>query len=216
MLTILKQKLHLLEYGPNVNPSAFSLDQLTQIKQSIDLTFLKNELDSSVFGLLCKESNNKISVKAYNIDQNIKEISYPIWKKEINDNQAFLIAVPEPYGVNVIFSCKQGEITNYAMIDSNGQRYLLSNTIDQFLLQESTNLEDCSQTWLKPILDCLESDNKLKKSYIYESHNYSTIISCTKISRSLEKSMVHHDDQTRLDSLALLCENPKTTECIIG
>lgn len=62
------------------------------------------------------------------------------------------------------------------------------------------------------------------------------MITCTKICRSLgllanqqdktclfgnvdavvlEKSIVHFDEQVRLDSLALICENPKTTESIL-
>lgn len=70
----------------------------------------------------------------------------------------------------------------------------------------------------------------------------STLISCTKFSRSLnsnvavnnsavdsqdrflygnisvtilEKSIINNDDQVRLDSFALLCDNPKTTEAIL-
>ncbi|CAF0722657.1 unnamed protein product [Brachionus calyciflorus] len=118
--------------------------------------------------------------------------------------------------------------------------------------QETKDLDEWAHMWWNPILKCLESENKLRKSYTYEyvlprvmkqypdgishcqklTNNYSTIISCTKVSRSLgllnqsqgvfgnvnvdvlEKAMVHHDEQTRLDSLALLCENPKTTESV--
>ncbi|CAF0930077.1 unnamed protein product [Brachionus calyciflorus] len=143
-------------FSLNSDNKQLNLSSLRMIDLNvIDLIFLKNESDSSVLGLLCKEPNNKILVKAYNIDQNIKEISNPIWKKEINDNQAFLIAVPEPYGGIIVVGSQsinyfnltsnnatikspsflvQGEITNYAMIDSNGQRYLLSNTIGQLFL----------------------------------------------------------------------------------
>ena len=32
----------------------------------------------------------------------------------------------------------------------------------------------------------------------------------------LERSIIYHDEQIRLDSLALICENPKTTEPILS
>ena len=77
-----------------------------------------------------------------------------IWHKDINDNQAFIIPVPEPnggvlvIGTQSILYCnkndaclqksphflKYGEINNYCMIDSNGQRFLLSNTIGHLYL----------------------------------------------------------------------------------
>ncbi|RNA06826.1 Thyroid adenoma-associated, partial [Brachionus plicatilis] len=121
--------------------------------------------------------------------------------------------------------------------------------------ENSCDLDHWASQWWKPVFNCLESDNKIRKSYIYEylllrvmklypdgihycqklSKNFSTIISCTKVTRTLghlnmnsagknlfgnldavilEKALVHNDQQTRLDSLALLCENPKTTEPI--
>lgn len=74
--------------------------------------------------------------------------------------------------------------------------------------------------------------------------NSMTIISCTKVSRTinstgslqnlnsnensekflygnieasvLEESIIHNDDQVRLDSFSLICDNPKTTEAILN
>lgn len=58
----------------------------------IDLIFLKNDSDYPNLALICKEPNNKLIAKVYALDQNCKEINNPVWKKEINDNQAFLIS----------------------------------------------------------------------------------------------------------------------------
>ena len=58
----------------------------------IDIVFLKNNDDTQILSLLCKEPNNRLILKAYEIEQNSKELTNSIWKKEINDNQAFLIS----------------------------------------------------------------------------------------------------------------------------
>ena len=69
--------------------------------------------------------------------------------------------------------------------------------------EKSDNLDHWALEWWKPIFDCLESDNKPRKSYTYEyvlprimklypdgidfcqklSGTFSTIISCTKVAR---------------------------------
>lgn len=56
----------------------------------IDLIFLKKNLDSDSpnLVLICKEPNNKLIAKVYTLDLT----NGPIWKKEINDNYAFLIS----------------------------------------------------------------------------------------------------------------------------
>ena len=85
---------------------------------------------------------------------NVKDLNNLIWHRDINDNQAFIIPVPEPNGGVVVIGtqtilycnkhdyCLQksphflraGEINNYCMIDPNGQRFLLSNTIGNLYL----------------------------------------------------------------------------------
>lgn len=58
----------------------------------IDLAFLKGFYESPTLALICKEPHDKLIAKLYEVDQNTKELTNTLWKKEINDNQAFLIA----------------------------------------------------------------------------------------------------------------------------
>lgn len=57
----------------------------------IDLIFLRECDDNPTLALICKEPNNKLIAKIFELDQNNKDLSNPLWKKDINDNQAFLI-----------------------------------------------------------------------------------------------------------------------------
>lgn len=131
----------------------------------IDITFVQG-LSQAALAVVSKEPTNKLILKIYEVETNAKELGNIMVKKDIHDNQAFLIAVPKPYaGVIVVGSqaimyvngksndggnnssssggsnvhkspsfLSKGEITNYAMIDTNGQRFLLSNTIGQLYL----------------------------------------------------------------------------------
>ena len=121
------------------------------------------------------------------------------------------------------------------------------------IVKSGKSLEEWCSIWWSPLLRALASDNKSKRSYVYEyvlprlikiypeainycqlaNENHAAVISCTKICRSLglmpsnadkdslygpidsimiEKLLVNSDEQTRLDCLALVCDNPKTTE----
>lgn len=123
----------------------------------IDMVFLPGQ-ECSTIGILIKNPCNKLHFKVYELEgnnsYNVKDLNNLIWHKDINDNQAFIIPVPEPNdGVIVIgtqsilycnkndaclqkspFFLKLGEINNFCMIDPNGQRFLLSNTIGNLYL----------------------------------------------------------------------------------
>jgi DNA damage-binding protein 1 len=63
----------------------------------IDLAFLQGYTRPTV-ALICKEPNYKILLKVYELElESNKELSNLLWKKDINDNHAFLISVPSPH-----------------------------------------------------------------------------------------------------------------------
>lgn len=131
-----------------LNISTIRMDDLNVI----DMVFLPGH-ETPTIGILIKTPTNKLHFKAYELEGsngfNVKDLSKLTWHKDITDNQAFIIPVPEPcggvllIGTQAIVYCnkndlclqkspfflKYGEINNYCMIDSNGQRFLLSNTI---------------------------------------------------------------------------------------
>ena len=119
---------------------------------AIDMVFLQGQ-ENLTIGVLSKDPSSKIHFKVYELEQSnsnsLKELTSPIWRKEINDSQAFAIPVPGQcggvliVGIQSIIYCnkndemvqkspsflKYGEINTYCQIDANGQRFLLANTM---------------------------------------------------------------------------------------
>jgi DNA damage-binding protein 1 len=132
-----------------MNINSLRMDDLNVI----NLVFL-NGYENPTIGMVCQEPDESIFIKVYEFDAyNNKDIKNLLWKRSINDDEAFCIAMPEPSGGMILIgqqtiTCimhndimhkspaflNNGLVTSYCLIDDDGHRYLLSNLIGELFL----------------------------------------------------------------------------------